>query len=120
MLELLCLAFIYARHSIEMQKMSGFGIKDCLTEAILGWKSFGTHNKDREFYTFNDKYVRDFIPRGIKWDRFGSFNRYFQSKRLDEITLTNKKHLKNNYNEISKIFNEYSKYILILNAMSLN
>ena len=27
------LAFIYARHSMEMQKMTGFGIKDCLTEA---------------------------------------------------------------------------------------
>ena len=48
-LDVLCLAFIYARHSMEMQKMSGFGIKDCLTEAILGWKCFGTYNKDREF-----------------------------------------------------------------------
>ena len=28
--DVLCLAFIYARHSMEMQKMSGFGIKDCL------------------------------------------------------------------------------------------
>ena len=43
---------------MEMQKMCGFGIKDCLTEASLGWKCFGTYNKDREFYTFNDKYVR--------------------------------------------------------------
>ena len=34
--DVLCLAFIYARHSMEMQKMSGFGIKDCLTEASLG------------------------------------------------------------------------------------
>ena len=31
--DVFCLAFIYARHSMEMQKMSGFGIKDCLTEA---------------------------------------------------------------------------------------
>ena len=41
-LDVLCLAFIYARHSMEMQKMSGFGIKDSLTEASLGWKCFGT------------------------------------------------------------------------------
>ena len=53
--DVLCFAFIYARHSMEMQKMSGFGIKDCLTEASLGWKCFGTYNKDREFYTFNNK-----------------------------------------------------------------
>ena len=39
---------------MEMEKMSGFGIKDCLTEASLGWKCFGTYNKDREFNTFND------------------------------------------------------------------
>ena len=53
--DVLCLAFLYARHSMEMQKMSGFGIKDCLTEASLGWKCFAKYNKDREFYTFNDK-----------------------------------------------------------------
>ena len=29
--DVLCLAFINARHSMEMQKMTGFGIKDCLT-----------------------------------------------------------------------------------------
>ena len=29
--------------------MSGFGIKDCLTEASLGWKCFGTYNKDENF-----------------------------------------------------------------------
>ena len=39
---MLCLAFISARLSIEMQNMSGFGFKDCLTEASLGWKGFGT------------------------------------------------------------------------------
>ena len=44
-LDVLCLAFIYARHSVEMQKLSGFGIEDCLTEASLGWKCFGTYNK---------------------------------------------------------------------------
>ena len=50
-LKLDVLAYIYARHSLEMQKMNGFGIKDCITEAILGWKGFGKYNKDREFYT---------------------------------------------------------------------
>ena len=50
----------------KCKKMSGFGIKDCLTEASLGWKCFGTYNKDIEFYTFNDKYVRNFIRKSIK------------------------------------------------------
>ena len=84
----LCLAFIYARHSMEMQKMSGFGIKDCLTEASLGWKCFGTCNKDREFYTFNDKYVRDFIRKSIKGGRVAALNRYFESNQCEEILNT--------------------------------
>ena len=87
-LDVLCLAFIYARHSMEMQKMSGFGIKDCLTEASLGWKCFGTYNKDREFYTFNNKYVSDFIRKSIKRGRVGAFNRYFESNQCEEILNT--------------------------------
>ena len=109
--DVLCLAFIYARHSMEMQKMTGFGIKDCLTEASLGWICFGTYNKDREFYTFNDKYVRDFIRKSIKGGRVGAFNRYFESNQFDEIMSTIKKHLKINDNEISNTIDKYLRYI---------
>ena len=109
--DVLCLAFIYARHSMEMQKMSGFGIKDCLTEASLGWKCFGRYNKDREFYTFNDKYVRNFIRKSIKGGRCGAFIRYFESNQFDEIMSTIKKHLKIDDNEISNIIDNYLKYI---------
>ena len=109
--DVLCLAFIYARNSIEMQQMTGFGIKDCLTEASLGWKCFGTYNKDREFYTFNDKYVRDFIRKSIKGDRCGAYIRYFESRQFDEIMTTIKKHLKINDDEISNIIDTYLKYI---------
>ena len=109
--DVLCLAFIYARHSMEMQKMSGFGIKDCLTEASLGWKCFGTYNKDREFDTFNDKYVRNFIRKSIKGGRCGAYIRYFESNQCEEILNIIKKHLKINNNEISNIVDEYLKYI---------
>ena len=76
---MLCLAFIYARYSMEMKKMSGFGIKDCLTEASLGWKCFGTYNKVREFYAFNNKHVRSFIRESIKGGRVAALNRCFES-----------------------------------------
>ena len=33
--DVLCLAFLNARYSMEMQKIGGFGIRDCLTEASL-------------------------------------------------------------------------------------
>ena len=91
---------------MEMQKMSGFRIKDCLTEGSLG-----TYNKDREFYTFNDKYVRDFIRKSIKGGRVGAFNRFFESNQCEQFLNTIKKHLKIEVNEISDIVNEYLKYI---------
>ena len=84
---MLCLAFIYARDSMEMQTMSSFGIKGCLTEASLGWKCFGTYNKNREIYTFNDKYVRDFIRRSIKGGSVAALNRYFESNQCEEILI---------------------------------
>ena len=115
----LCLAFIYARHSMEMQKMSGFGIKGCLTEGNLGWKCFGTYNKNKEFYTFNDKFVRDFIRKSIRGGRVGAFNRYFESSQCEKILNTIKKHLKINDNEISNIIHKYLKFI-ILNAKNSN
>ena len=109
--DVLCLAFIYARHSMEMQKMTGFGIKDCLTEASLGWKGFGTYNKNREFYTFNDKYVRDFIRKSIKGGKVAALNRYFESIQCEKILNIIEKHLKINDNEISNIIDKYLKYI---------
>ena len=92
---------------METQKMTGFGIKDCLTEASLGWKCFGTYNKDREFYTFNNKYVRDFIRKSIKGGRCGTFIRYFESNQCEEILNTIKKYLKINDNEVSNIIDKY-------------
>ena len=80
---------------MEMQKMSGYGIKDCLTEATLGWKFFGRYNENREIYNCNDKYVRDFIRRSINGGRVGAFNRYFESKQCEEVLNTIKKTFKN-------------------------
>ena len=98
---------------MEMQKMSGFRIKECLTEASIGWKCFGTYNKDREFYTFNDEYVRDFIRRSIKGGRVAAFIRYFESSQREEILNTIQKHLRIKDNEISNVIDEFLKYINI-------
>ena len=97
--DMLCWAFIYARRSMAMQNMSGFGITDCLTEASLGWKCLGTYTKDREFYTFNDKYVTDFVRKSIKDGRVAAFNRYLESNQCEKKINTIKKHLKKNDNE---------------------
>ena len=98
---------------MEMQKMSGFCNKDCLTEASIGWKCFGTYNKDREFYTFNDKYVRNFIRKSNKGGRVGGYIRHFESNQCEEILITLKKFLKIHDNEISNIVDEFLKFINI-------
>ena len=108
-LDVLCLAFINARHSLEMKKMNGFGIKDCLTESNLGWKCLGTTNKDREFHTFNDQYVTDFIRKSIKGGGVAAFFRCFESNQCEEKLSTIRKHLKIKDNEYSNIIDEYAK-----------
>ena len=80
---------------MEKQKMSGFGIKDYLPKASLVWKCFGTYNKDRQFHTFNNKYVRDFIKGG----KVAVFNRYSESKKCKVTLITSEKHIKRNDNE---------------------
>ena len=91
----------------KRRRMSGFVIKHCLTEASPRWKCFGKYNKDREFYTFNDKHVRDFIRQSIKGGRVVVLNRCFESNQCEEV-LT--KFKKINDNEISNIVGENLKY----------
>ena len=98
---------------MELQNMSGFGIEDCLTEASIGWKCFGTYNKNQEFYTFNDKYVRDFIRKSIKRGRVAALNKYFEPSRCEEILNTITIPLNINGIEISNIIDDYLKYINI-------
>ena len=80
-----CLAFIYPRHFVEMQVLSGFGNKDCLTETSLERKWFGKNNEIGEFYTFNDKYVRHSIRKSIISGRVATLNRYFDSQHCEDI-----------------------------------
>ena len=71
---MLFLGVVYARHALEMQKMTSLGIKERLTEASLGWKFFGLYNENPELYTFK-KYVRDYIRKSDKGGRVCAFNR---------------------------------------------
>ena len=90
-LDVLCLAFIYARNSMDLQAMSGYSIKDLLTEANLGWKCFGKYNKTgRELCKFKEKYVRDFIHKSIKRRRVSALSRFYESKQCDEMLNTMK------------------------------
>ena len=87
-LDCLSLAFVYARHVMEMKKISNVSVKQCLTEAALGWSILGTYIKNKEFYTSNDKYVRHFIRRSIYGGRVIALKKRFISGEYDNIILT--------------------------------
>ena len=69
-------AFSYARYSKAMEKITGFGMNDCLSQHILGWKDFNSlrTEKDEPIYTYNDKYRRWFVRQIIKGGRACAFN----------------------------------------------
>ena len=91
--DVLCLAVICNRHALELQNMAKVGTKESLTAASLGCKCFAFYNKDREFYTFENKFVRDFSLKSVKGWKACAFKRYFLSIEIDEVLLTIKKHL---------------------------
>ena len=46
-MDILTLAIIYARYSMNMQTITGFGMKDCLSLPSLGWKYFNLKRSTR-------------------------------------------------------------------------
>ena len=83
--------------------MSGFDINDCLTETSLGCKWFGNYNKDRDFFTFTDKYVRDFKNKTTKGGRVAD-------TQFQEELNTFKKTFKKKWWWNFEFVDEYLKY----------
>ena len=102
---------VYARHALDMQKMTKNWVKEFLTEACLRWKCFGLYTGNREFYAFNNKCKRDYIRRSMKGGRVCTFNRYFESKQFDELWSTIEKHLNLYHIEIATVIDEDLEYI---------
>ena len=62
-------------------------------------------------YTFNDKYLRDFVRKSIKGGTLAALIRYFESNQCEETLSIIKKHLKTKDIEVSNIVDEYLKFI---------
>ena len=54
---------------MQMQNLSDFVVKHCLTDASSGWKLFQKTNGNRDLYTFKGNYVRSFISKSNKGGR---------------------------------------------------
>ena len=70
-----------------MEKITGYGMKDCLSLPGIGWKCFISlrTDEDEPLYTHHDKYMRSFVRQSIKGGRVCSFKQYFKSKFCDNI-----------------------------------
>ena len=54
-----------------MEEITGFSMKDSLSAPGLGWNYFSSmrDEEDEPIYTFNDKYMRDFVRRSTNAGR---------------------------------------------------
>ena len=85
--DVLCTAYSYARYIKNMEKITGFSMKDCLSLPGLGWKYFNIlrTEEDEPIYTYNDKYMRWFVRQSIKGGRVCAFNQYYKSNHYNDI-----------------------------------
>ena len=85
--DVLCTAFSYARYTKAMEELTRFSMKDCLSVPGLGLKYFNSlrTEEDEQIYTYNDKYMRDFIRQAGYGGRVCAFNQYYKSKHCDDI-----------------------------------
>ena len=114
-MDILTLAIIYARYSLNMESITGFGMKDCLSLPSLGWKYFNSKRDQPDLiepiYTYTDKYMRHFVRQAIKGGKVGAFNQIYESKISDNIFDIIKFELKTNGNkyEIIEVYTNYIK-----------
>ena len=111
-MDILSLAFINARYSMNISSITGFGMKDCLSLASLGWKHFMSSRcvDDEPIYSYTDKYMRHFVRQAIKGGKVGAFNQLYESQISDKIFTTISNELNVNGNKY-EIIEAYAKYI---------
>ena len=76
-------AFVYARFCKQMQDMTSFGKKNCLSRYSLAWKFFNDEKDiakgDERIYTYADKHIGHLARQFVEGGKIGSFNRVFEA-----------------------------------------
>ena len=70
-----------------MEKLTGFGMKNCLTLPSLANKFFNSlrDENDEPIYTYNDEFMRHFVRKSIKGGRCSALNQYYRSNISKEV-----------------------------------
>ena len=85
--DVLSTAFSYAKYSKGMEKLAGFGMKNCLTLPSFANKCFNSlrDESDEPIYTYNDEFMRHFVRKSIKGGRCSALNQYYKSNISKEV-----------------------------------
>ena len=106
-------AFCYARYTMGMEELTGFGMKNSLTLPSLANNFFNSlrNENDEPIYTYTDPFMRNFVRKSIKGGRCNAFNQHYKSEISDEVFNIISKELNVNGN----ICDTLEKYFEFLN-----
>ena len=112
--DVLGLAFLYATYNEYMQKMTGFGMKGCLSQHFMEWKLFNDQRNvgkgDEKIYSSIDKNLRYFVRQCIKGGKNGAFNKVFESPIVQNVFKIIKDEFKFFTNKLADKIAYYMKY----------
>ena len=110
--DVLSIAFCYARYTMGMEELTGFGMKNSLTLPSLANKYFNSFRdeNDEPIYTYTDPFMRNFVRKAIKGGRCNAFNQHYKSEILNEFFKIISKELNVNGN-ICDILEKYFEFL---------
>ena len=99
--DVLSTAFCYARYTMGMEEITGFGMENGLILPSLANKYFNSlrDENDEPFYTYTDPFMRDFVRKSIQGGRCNAFNWHYKYEFSDEVFDIISKKLNVNGNE---------------------
>ena len=110
--DVLSTAFCYARYTMGMEELTGFGMKNSLTLPSLANKNFNSLRDENgePFYTYTDPIMRNFVRKAIKGGRCNAFNQHYKSEISDKVFKIISKELNVNGN-ICDLLEKYFKFL---------
>ena len=110
--DVLLTAFCYARYTMGMEELTGFGMKNSLTLPSLAKIFFNSlrDENDEPIYTYTDSILRKFVRKAIKGGRCNAFNQHYKSEISDEVFSIISEELNVNGN-ICEILEKYFEFL---------
>ena len=110
--DVLSTAFCYARYTMGMEELKGFGMKNSLTLPSVANKCFNSlrDGNDEPIYTYTDPFMRNFVRKAIKGGRYNAFNQHYKSEISEEVFNNISQELNVNGNKC-EILEKYFKFL---------